>query len=163
MMNDSHNNDEIDLLDPFVLLGEFLKEDGWQPEQMEDEQGYRFGYLSKAADKVGIVAWFPEGIEELLVHAYIQIQVPQEKRHEIAEFITRANYGLFSGNFEMNFDSGEIRARSSVDFEGVILVPIQVKNALYTVLLLVDEYMPGFKAILSDEKSPAEAISLIEQ
>lgn len=163
MMNDSQNNDEIDLLDPFVLLGEFLKEDGWQPEQMEDEQGYRFGYRSKVGDKIGIFAWLPEGTEELIVHAYIQLEVPQAKRHEIAEFITRANYGLSSGNFEMNFDSGEIRAKCSVDFEGVILVPVQVKNALYTALLLVDEYMPGFKAILSDEKSPAEAISRIEQ
>ncbi len=30
------------------------------------------------------------------------------------EFITRANYGLPSGNFEMNYDTGEVRFRTSV-------------------------------------------------
>ena len=162
MMSNSKNHDEPDLINPFVLLGEFLREDGWQPERMEDEQGYQFGYLGKDGDKTGVFAWFPGETEQLIVHAYLQFQVPQEKRNEIAEFITRANYGLPAGNFEMDFDSGEIRAKCSVDFEGIILVPILVKNILYTVLLLVDEYMPGFKAVLDDDKSPREAIDLIE-
>ena len=31
------------------------------------------------------------------------------KRQDIAEYLTRANYGMVMGNFEMDYSDGEIR------------------------------------------------------
>ena len=42
------------------------------------------------------------------------ITVPEEKRTAISEFITRANYGLTNGNFEMDFSDGELRYKTTI-------------------------------------------------
>jgi len=39
----------------------------------------------------------------------------------VNEFLTRANYGLNIGNFEMDFQDGEIRFKTAIDVEEVIL------------------------------------------
>ncbi len=36
----------------------------------------------------------------------------------VAEFITRANFGIVIGNFEIDFSDGEIRYKTSIDVEG---------------------------------------------
>src|SRR5688500_12466181 len=49
--------------------------------------------------------------------------VPQEKQREVMEYLTRANYGLSIGNFEMDLRDGEIRYKSSVDMADGELTP----------------------------------------
>ena len=51
--------------------------------------------------------------DSFVVYSIFPIKVPEDKRSEIAEFITPANYGLNHGNFEMDFDDGEIRYKTT--------------------------------------------------
>jgi hypothetical protein len=45
----------------------------------------------------------------------VQCRVPEAKRQAMAEFLTRAKYGLCMGNFEMDFGDGEVRYKASLD------------------------------------------------
>ena len=56
------------------------------------------------------------------------VSVPESKRLAIAEFITRANYSTIIGNFELDFVSGEIRYKTSIDVEGSTLTFPQIKQ-----------------------------------
>ncbi len=100
-----------------------------------------------------------------MAYVVAPVNAPEELRTAVAEFITRANYGLRIGNFEMDFDDGEIRYKSSIDFEGVQLDKPLIKNAIYPAVQTMDRYLPNIMKLIYGEgtKSPAELIAEIEE
>jgi hypothetical protein len=88
--------------------------------------------------------------------------VPDDRQLAIAEFITRANAGMVIGNFELNFSSGEILYKTSIDVEGDRLSAALIKRLVYTNIAIVDQYLRIIQAVL-DGTSPIDAIQAIEQ
>jgi hypothetical protein len=91
------------------------------------------------------------------------VKVPETNRLLIAEFLTRANYGLKVGNFEMDFEDGEIRYKTSIDVEGDRLTSALVSNLVSINVLMIDHYFPGIMKVLYGGLSPEEAIKAIEE
>ena len=54
------------------------------------------------------------GDETVTCYHTAPIKVPVEQRAAVSEFITRANYGLTKGNFEMDFSDGELRYKTTI-------------------------------------------------
>ena len=50
----------------------------------------------------------------LMFYAYSPINVPQDKRAAAAEYLTRCNWGLTFGSFEMDWADGQAAFRTSV-------------------------------------------------
>jgi Putative bacterial sensory transduction regulator len=86
----------------------------------------------------------------------------ENKRQAVAEFLTRANYGLMIGNFELDFNDGEIRYKTSIDIVGDNLSFALIKNLVYTNVTMMDEYLPGILFVIDGNASPKEAITKIE-
>ena len=61
----------------------------------------------------------------------------------MAEFVTRANRGMRIGNFELDFDDGEIRYKTSMDVEGGDLTDKMIDNLLRANLTTTDRYFTG--------------------
>ncbi len=80
----------------------------------------------------------------------------------MAEYTTRANFGLILGNLEMDFSDGETRFKTSIDVEGDRLTPALVRGLVYPNLQAMRQYMPGLDSILNDDASALEAISEVE-
>jgi hypothetical protein len=80
----------------------------------------------------------------------------------VAEYLTRANYGLYIGNFEMDYTDGEIRYKSSIDVENTELVPAVIHNVVYPSVYMMDCYLPGIMEVIYANAVPAEAIKKIE-
>ncbi|MEL6492946.1 MAG: YbjN domain-containing protein [Cyanobacteria bacterium J06621_3] len=76
----------------------------------------------------------------------------------MAQFITRANYGLILGNFELDYTDGEIRYKTSLDVESDRLTPALTKNLIYTNVMTMDQYLPGLLAVLEQQTPPGQAI-----
>ena len=100
-----------------------------------------------------------QGWDLFFVHSFGAELCPKHLRLAMAEFLTRINYGLFSGAFELDLEDGEIRAKTSVDFRGSQLDMALVRNAVETNWLLMDRHLPGLQAILRGE-SPLAAAKL---
>lgn len=98
---------------------------------------------------------------QFLFYSMYPANAPEDTRSPIAEFLTRANYGLIIGNFELDFNDGEIRFKTSVDVEDTQLDTALIKNMVYTNVLMMDQYFPGIQAVL-EGTSPVEAIRVIE-
>lgn len=148
-------------LNAFETLGKFLTEDEWYPQQLEDRHIYRMGFSGKNG-QVSCYAQIRIDLEQFIFYAIAPIKTPEEVRLNIAEFITRANYGLRIGNFEMDFNDGEIRYKSSMDFEAVSLEPELIRNAIYPAVQTMDRYLPGLMSVVYGNKSAEEAVSEIE-
>lgn len=145
----------------FITLGEFLQEDGWHPQQLEGRTIYRTGFSGQNT-QLACYAQVVVEHELFLFYAIAPFKVPEHARLAAAEFITRANYGMRIGNFELDFSDGEVRYKSSLDFEGTTLTPTLIKHLIYPAVLTIDRYMPGLMGVIHGGKSPAQAVAEIE-
>lgn len=103
-----------------------------------------------------------DGIAQLLFYSVMPFTVPAEKRLAVAEFITRANYGLILGNFELDFNDGEVRYKTSIEVTGGELADYLIRPLLYTNVLMMDKYLPGILAVVFGDVPPAEAVQQVE-
>jgi hypothetical protein len=88
--------------------------------------------------------------------------VPKLMRLEAAEYLTRANFGMEVGNFEMDFSDGTVRYRTSVDIEGGDLTTMMIKNLAYVNIAVMDQYLPGLRKVVIDGIEPEKAIEEVE-
>jgi hypothetical protein len=78
------------------------------------------------------------------------------------EFLTRVNYGLPVGNFEMNLEDGEIRFKTSVDVAGSQASEKLVAAAFYSNVVAFDRYLPGLAVVTSAKVDPRKLIRQLE-
>ena len=86
-----------------------------------------------------IVRVFPES-QRLLVYSILPESVPLEQRPRLAELFVRINYGLVLGNFEMDWEDGEVRYKTSMDVEGLEPTPTLLRNLIFSNFFSTDRY-----------------------
>lgn len=139
----------------------FFEEDGWPFAQVEGQSVLRVGFQGQN----GQWTCFAQAREEqtqFIFYSVCPVNAPEDKRLDLAEFLTWANYGLFIGNFEMDLSDGEIRYKTSIDVEGDRLSQALVQQLVYTNVFMMDRYLPGIMRVLYGGASPAEAIAEVE-
>jgi hypothetical protein len=129
-----------------------------QPER----SAYRFPVEGEDDSWVCLVV-ADEDRDTCLVYSVFQDDTPEERRPAMAEFITRANYGLPLGNFEMDYDDGEVRFKTSIDVEGDRLSPALFRQLLRANWSIMEQYYPGVASVASGEATPQEAVDRVEQ
>ena len=145
----------------FATLSEFLQEDGWHPQQMDDKTIFRV-YFSGEHGDVRCYAQIRVDLEQFLFYVIAPIKAPEPVLPAVVEFVTRANFGLRIGCFEIDHEDGEVRYKSSLDFENETLTPGLIRNAVYPAVHTMDFYLPGLLAVMYGNKTPVEAIKAIE-
>lgn len=148
-------------LEAFKTLGRFLIEDEWYPQEMPDRNAYTMRFQGRSGSLRVFASVRPDA-RQLVIYAVAPNNVPEETRAAAAEFLTRANYGIYIGNFEMDWSDGEVRYKSSFSFEGSVLTYSLVRNAIYPAVHMTDKYLPGLLKVIYGGKTPAEAIREIE-
>jgi hypothetical protein len=98
----------------------------------------------------------------VLFYSHVQCRAGEEKRPVMAEFLARANYGLWLGNFELDFRDGEIRYKTSLDVADGELTGGMLNSAVRRNCSTMDRYLPGIMSVLWNDVSPADAIGRIE-
>jgi hypothetical protein len=88
--------------------------------------------------------------------------IPDNKRNAMAELITRLNFGRFLGNFEMNYDNGELRYRVSLYYGTLIPNEDIVKEMLFTSIVSMDVAFTAIHALIEQNISPNQAYQSIK-
>ena len=145
----------------FQTMMAFLEEDGWRPQRIEDKFVCRMNFRGDHA-RIICFAQIRVDLEQFFFYAVAPIMILEPARPAVAEFLTRANYGMLIGNFELDFGDGEVRYKSALDFEGETLTPAWIRNAIYPAVDTLDRYMPGLLAVAFGNTPPAQAIAEIE-
>ena len=102
-----------------------------------------------------------EDDEQLLVYSVLPLRVPAERRTAVALFLSRANYGLAIGNFEIDLDDGEVRYKTSIDVEGAVLEEPLIDHLLLANIVTVDRYLRALESVVAGA-DPAASISSVE-
>lgn len=93
---------------------------------------------------------------------FVPGKVPEHRRREVMEFLTRANYGLLLGNFEIDLSDGEVRFKVARESESGELTHDQFQSDLYLSVALMDRYFPGLQRVTQGSADAAAAIADIE-
>src|SRR5438105_2189180 len=89
-------------------LKEFFQSDGWPAFEMPDGNTLQVNFQGRHGNWA-CYAQAREESSQLVFYSICPMSAPEAKRARVVEYITRANYGLIIGNFEMDVDDGEIR------------------------------------------------------
>ena len=139
----------------------FFDADDWTYEEIEGRNILRLRFSGETANWT-CYAQVREEQERFMFYSTLEIKAPEEKRLAVAEFLTRANYGLLIGNFELDFSDGEIRFKTSVDMEDSTFTPKFIQNMVYMNVLMMEKYLTGLMSVIYANVSPVDAISQIE-
>lgn len=145
----------------FQKVKVFFDEDGWPYEQLEDQAILRLEYEGENG-KWRCYAHVIEERQRFVFLSSLANYVPKLMMLEASEYLTRANFGMEVGNFEMDFSDGTVRYRTSVDVEGGELTAIMIKNLVYVNIAVMDQYLPGLGKVVKDGMEPEKAIEEVE-
>lgn len=147
----------------FQAMVNFFKEDDWNFFQLEGEDIITMIFSGNNGEWV-CYAEAEEDEEEgwFFFYSTCPVKAPEEKRHEVAEYITRANYGMRVGNFELDYEDGLIKYKTSIKLGVDELSSSIMENLVYINLYMMDRYLPGIMKVIYSDASPTQAISYIE-
>jgi hypothetical protein len=145
----------------FNALIEFFEEDEWDFQWVQGLPVLSLGFDGKHG-KWQCVAQAREAQQQFVFYSIMPISVPEDKRAKMAEFLTRVNYGMVIGNFEMDYDDGEIRYKTSIDVEGVEISPALIRQVVYGNVIITDRYYNGIMRIIYGTQSPLEVLEEVE-
>ncbi|MBX3000126.1 MAG: YbjN domain-containing protein [Caldilineaceae bacterium] len=127
---------------------EFLEQDGWPLQIVEEDQTLLTAYRGENGEwQCYLRVWSERDLVSF--YSVLPVYVPETLRAIFNEFITRANFGLIIGNFEMDLDDGETRYKTSIDLEGTGPHPILLRQLIYANVSTMDEHLPAILAILN--------------
>jgi hypothetical protein len=100
--------------------------------------------------------------QQLMVYSIVPVEVPPERRTEVALYLTRANFGLAIATFELDLDDGTVRVRTGVDLEGAEVSDPIVDHILLANIMCVEQYFDGLRSVI-DGDDPVAAIERTER
>jgi hypothetical protein len=139
----------------------FFTEDDWKFTKLPGKSVLQLPFQGKNG-RWNCYAQAREENKQFVFYSLCPVTAPEDKRQAIAEFLTRANYGMMIGNFELDLNDGEIRYKTSIDIAGDSLSFTLIKNLVYTNVTMMDEYLPGIMSVIHGDASPKQAITNIE-
>lgn len=112
--------------------------------------------------RVCLMAQVDERCKAMILSFELPLTVPPQRRSEFAEALTRANYGLVIGHFEMDMETGELNYRVTVPIDDAMLSHAQFCHCVGAAMGTVHQYTPAFLQVAFHEVSAEEAIKACE-
>lgn len=146
----------------FETVRRFFEAGGWEPAPLEGRpSALRLACQGRSGAWTCVVDVI-EDAQQVVFLSVAPVRAPLERRHAVAEFITRANYGIILGNFEMDFEDGEVRYKTALDVEGDELTDALLRNIVLANIQAMDLYLPGLLAVIYGDRAPAQVVAELE-
>jgi hypothetical protein len=145
----------------FEEMVNFFKQDSWPFYKIEGKPILQMAFQGENG-KWTCFARAREQQQQMVFYSICSVNAPENKRMAVAEFLTRANCGMIMGNFEIDFEDGEIRYKTSIDVEGDSLSSALIKQLVYANVMMMDQYLPGIMSVIYGEVKVKDAIQAIE-
>ena len=139
----------------------YLRSQGWSYVRLEGRPTLQLKFTGAEGEWL-CYALAREAERQLLFYSVFPTNAPEVRRAAVAELLTRANFGLYLGNFEMDWDDGEVRYKTSLAIDDAALTPALVKQVVEPNLRMMNRYFAAIGAVAAGNASPAAAIARAE-
>jgi hypothetical protein len=143
------------------LYGELKRvfaENGW-PYAEVDGAPVLVSELSGPAGRWDFYAQALEDRGLVLLYSIAPEAIPEERRLHVSEFLTRANYGLADGNFELDFDDGELRFKTVLHAGGDELDSLLLRRLVRANGVALETYLPTIAELIGGEVSAESGLN----
>ncbi len=103
-----------------------------------------------------------ENDKRVIFYSLLSFNVPKERMLTFAEFIIRLNSIIFFGNFEMDFEDGQIRFKTSLIYEDCKLTNDVMKHIIDGNITITNIHFNTFEELMKEKISLKDAITKIE-
>ena len=142
---------------------EYLDSQNWKYKHDEDKHRFIFGMKLDCEDVDGcMLVVTARDEEDLSCKALYEEKVPEHRRAAVTEYITRANYGLFLGNFQMDLNDGELIYQTYACFYDHRAMQQEVRRVIQVAIHMAERYGQGVYDIVNYGVSPEEAVKAAE-
>ena len=145
----------------FHQIINFFKQQNWEYTTIKDKTIVFLG-INGENGRFQCIADINEDEKKLIFFSVCGTNVPDEKKLEMCELLTRLNSGKFLGNFEMDYEDGEIRYKTSMVLGSELIEPEILEYTIMTNILTMDISLSGLMKMINDNITPIEAFQLIE-
>jgi len=146
-----------------TAVREYLTSNQWDFGEMQDG-GMFYVFIQGENDRwPGLIRTIEKEEEKEFIFYSILGETSRKYRHEVAEYLTRANHNLHIGNFEMDFSDGNVRYKTSVDITGGTLTQAMINTMVERNIIISNRYLPGLRKVSSGKATPMQAIMEIEK
>lgn len=97
------------------------------------------------------------------IYSQAPFETPEVHRLAMSELLTRINFGLPLGNFEMDFNDGEVRFKTSIDVSGDHLSAELFDDLFEPNISTLDLYLPALEAVRDGRLTPKDAVEMVEE
>lgn len=142
-------------------LKKYLKRTGWSF-LVNETGGIRGLWGGNGVNWHWSARVIPDG-RVLIFYGYCPVFVPAERRVVAVEYLTRANWGIFFGTFEMDWNDGQVCCRTSILLGPSGTVEYALERLVRSNCWTMERYVPGLIAVATGGKSPEEALAEAER
>jgi hypothetical protein len=146
----------------FEIVVNFFKENNWSFLQHETEPILQMGYQGENGDWTCMVRT-RENPSQIVFYSVCPVNIPLKKRLAISEFLTKVNFGLIIGNFEMDLQGGEVRYKTyGINGENNPLNSELIGQLIFVNVMTMDKYLPALMSVLYANVPIDQAIQQLE-
>ena len=128
-------------------IGDFLDDDDWKYEYRGEKKLFVMGVGLKCRMQSARL-YIDVKDDAYLVYAISPISGSEETSSELMRYLTRANYALINGNFELDVRDGEVRYKSYVNCDSLSELPAAIiRDSIYVPCAMMNKYGDGIAAI----------------
>lgn len=137
---------------------QFFDKQGWSYNQCSDRPVIHTGFTGDNG-RWNCVAIAGPKDEHLLFLSILPCKAAPNRRAACAELLTRVNFGLTHGCFELDYEDGELRYRTGVALASAEASPELVEHLVFSNLCTVDRFFGAIMKVLYADASPKSALN----
>jgi hypothetical protein len=145
------------------MAQEILNEQGYHMVFGEDDTKGLYTQVHLNRGIMGIVLETDDDLHEVTLYVYLPEVVPERKRYTVMEYLTRVNFHLPMGHFEMDMDAGKLRFVTGQIMEGTDLSAKILLMLMRNALDRVETFFPGVLRIVHGNLHAVAALTEIDQ
>jgi hypothetical protein len=139
----------------------FFNENHWKYDLEEESHRVRSGIEGQNGSWLFFISASDEQEMCFMVSMFPQ-KCPEKRRKACAELLTRINYGMLMGSFELNFETGGINFKTACPFVGGGLEAAVVKEVVGFNVSVMDKYLPAIMRVIYAGTSARQALAAVE-
>ncbi len=140
-------------------LKQILDEVGIESRELDSAEipaGYALA-LDEQKQVGGFAYIFPE-TGQFVLYLFFVDQFPLETIAHVGALINRINNRLLIGNFEIDYDEQAVRFKIGIDFFGMALPALLIRNALTDAIETVEMFSAAIVAVANGQKTVPQVL-----